>query len=178
VEFFLQVGADQHKGWRFEAPTELKWVPHHLMAEASPSQTLAQIADGVPAGQWQCAHWKTATGERHSTRLAWCEVWLQHSRRKAGGGLEKIWLVVDWPAEAAEPSHDYLAALHRPLNTARLLTPSRSRWHRERYFSARKMISASTILQAAPGTGFIISRFSAPSPTSLSSPSTCAPKKF
>ena len=114
LEFFLQVDATKHKGWDFAVPTELKWVRRHPPADAPPSQTLAQIAASIPPAQWQSARWKTARGERGTTRLAWCEVWLQHALRKAGGELERLWLVVDWPQDSAAPYHYYLANLHRP----------------------------------------------------------------
>lgn len=138
LEFFLQVDATKHKGWSFAVPTELKQVRRHPSADAPPSQTLVQIATDIPAAQWQSAHWKTASGERGQTRLAWREVWLQHALRKAGGELEKLWLVVDWPADAPEPYHYYLAHLHRPPTKARCLTLSRSRWHIEQYFQRAK----------------------------------------
>ena len=138
AEFFLQVDAAKHKGWSFEAPTELKQVRRHPTAAAPPSQTLVEIAATIPAAQWQNAGWKTARGERGTTRLAWCEVWLQHGLRKAGGELEKLWLVVDWPAGDATPYHYYLAHLHRPPTKAGCLTLSRSRWHIEQYFQRAK----------------------------------------
>ena len=138
LEFFLQVDAAKHKGWSFVVPTELKQVRRHPTAAAPPSQTLVEIAAAIPAAQWQSAHWKRAGGERGATRLAWCEVWLQHALRKAGGELEKLWLVVDWPVDAAEPYHYYLAHLHRPPTKARCLALSRSRWHIEQYFQRAK----------------------------------------
>lgn len=138
MEFFLQVDAAKHKGWSFAVPTELKQTRRHPSPAAPPSQTLAEIAAAIPPAQWQSAHWKRAGGERGATRLAWCEVWLQHALRKAGGELEKLWLVVDWPADAAEPHHYYLAHLHRPPTKARCLTLSRSRWHIEQYFQRAK----------------------------------------
>jgi SRSO17 transposase len=138
LEFFLQVDAAKHKGWSFEVPTELKQTRRHPKADTPPSQTLAQIAADIPAAQWQSAQWKTADGQRGKTRLAWCEVWLQHTLRKAGGELEKLWLVVDWPADADAPYHCYLAHLHRPPTKARCLSLSRSRWHIEQYFQRAK----------------------------------------
>ena len=138
VEFFLQVDANKHKGWSFAVPTELKWVRRHPAAGAPASQTLAEIVGRIPAAKWRSAQWKTASGERGTTRIAWCEVWLQQALRKAGGELEKLWLVVDWPAGSAEPYHCYLAHLHRPPTKARCLTLSRSRWHIEQYFQRAK----------------------------------------
>lgn len=131
LEFLLQVDATKHKGWSFEVPTQVKWVRRHPASDAPASQTLAQIAAGIPAQAWKPARWKTASGQLGSTRLAWCQVWLQHSRRKAGGELEKLWLVVDWSTDSAEPYHYYLANLNRPPTTALCLKLSRSRWHLE-----------------------------------------------
>jgi len=74
---------------------------------------------------------------RH-TRLAWCEVYLQHRLRQGEGELEKVWLVVDWPAGEADPYHYYLAHLHRPPTRAGCLKLSRSRWHVEQYFQRAK----------------------------------------
>jgi SRSO17 transposase len=138
LEFFLQVDATKHKGWSFAVPTQLKWVRRHPASDAPPSQTLAQIATGIPGQAWKSAQWKTADGQLGSTRLAWCQVWLQHALRKAGGDLEKLWLVVDWPADSAEPYHYYLANLNRPPTKALCLKLSRSRWHIEQYFQRSK----------------------------------------
>ena len=138
LEFFLQVDAAKHKGWNFAVSTELKQTRRHPTPVAPRSQTLVEIAGAIPAAKWQSAHWKRASGERGATRLAWCEVWLQHPLRKAGGELEELWLVVDWPADATEPYHYYLAHLHRPPTKARCLTLSRSRWHIEQYFQRAK----------------------------------------
>lgn len=55
LEFFLQVDATKHKGWGFAVATELKRVRRHPRADAPPSQTLAQIAAGIPPAQWQSA---------------------------------------------------------------------------------------------------------------------------
>ncbi len=138
LEFFLQVDATKHKGWSFEVPTELKTIRRHPAAGAPASQTLAQLAAEIGAQEWKSAHWKTAAGQRGSTRLAWREVWLQHDLRHAGGQLEKLLLVVDWPSDAPEPYHYYLAHLKRPPTKPLCLKLSRSRWHIEQYFQRSK----------------------------------------
>jgi len=138
LEFFLQVDGTKHKGWNFAVPTVLKVVRRHPAPAAPPSQTLAELAAALPREQWRRATWRTAAGPLEATRLAWCEVWLQHSLRKAGGDLEKCWLVVDWPAGAPAPYHYYLAHLHRPPTKARCLKLSRSRWPVEQYFQRAK----------------------------------------
>ncbi len=138
LEFFLQVDAAKHKGWSYAVPTAIKRVRRHPAADAPPAQTLVELAAELPAASWKTVSWKTARGEHGTTRLAWGEVWLQHDLRKAGGQLEKLSLVIDWPAGTAEPYHYYLAHLHRPPTKARCLRLSRSRWHIEQYFQRAK----------------------------------------
>ena len=70
--------------------------------------------------------------------LAWCEVYLQHKLREGDDDLERVWLVVDWPAGEAEPYHYVLAHFHQPPRRARCLRLSRSRWHIEQYFQRSK----------------------------------------
>ena len=67
------------------------------------------------------------------TRLAWMEVYLGHNLRKAGGDLEKLWLVIDWPQGQEKAYHYYLAHLHRSPQRAPCLKMSRSRWQTEQY---------------------------------------------
>jgi SRSO17 transposase len=122
LEFFLQVDAAKHKGWSFEAPTEMKQVRRHPRDDAPPSQTLAEIAVGIPAEQWQSAQWEPPM--ENAAQPVWlgarcgCNTHLA----KLAANSKKLWLVVDWPVDSAEPYHYYLARLHaRP--------PRRDAWH-------------------------------------------------
>lgn len=138
LEFFLQVDPGKHKGWDREVSTELKRVRRHLSVDTPPSQTLSEIAVALPEQAWQDCSWVTAGGQTQTTRLAWSPVFLQHGLRKAGGDLEKAWLVIDWPEGDPDPYHYYLAHLHAPPTKARCLKFSRSRWHVEQYFQRSK----------------------------------------
>jgi SRSO17 transposase len=138
MEFFLQVDPGKHKGWDHPVPTERKRTRRHVSAGAPPAQALAPLTDAVPPSQWKACSWKAVDGATRRTRLAWQEVFLQHGLRQAQGDLERVWLVVDWPAGDPEPYHYYLAHLHRPPTQARCLKLSRSRWHIEQYFQRSK----------------------------------------
>src|ERR1035437_3023509 len=100
--------------------------------------TLAELTGRIPEDEWKKCSWVMAGRQTRRTHLAWHEVFLQHDLRHAGGELEKVWLVVDWPAGDPEPYHYYLAHLHRPPTKARCLKLSRSRWHIEQYFQRSK----------------------------------------
>jgi SRSO17 transposase len=137
MEFFLQV-TPTHKAWTHPVPTQPKRVRHYVAADVPPARTLAEIAAAFPASQWKACSWRMADRQTRHTRLAWCEVYLQHKLRQGEGDLERAWLVVDWPAGDPEPYHYYLAHLKRPPVKARCLKLSRSRWHIEQYFQRSK----------------------------------------
>jgi SRSO17 transposase len=140
VEFFLQVTPQEHPGWTEEVPTRLQGK-YRVVVEAEDvpkARTLLEIARELPAEAWKPCAWKAAGGQRQRTRLAWQEVYLARGLKEPQGHLEKLWLVVDWPPDAPEPYHCYLAHLHRAPSKARCLTLSRSRWHVEHYFQRSK----------------------------------------
>jgi SRSO17 transposase len=140
LEFFLQVTPEEHFGWTQEVPTVLKGKYRKLADEklAASARHLMDIARSLPTGAWKYCSWTTAGGQRHRTRIAWQEVFLARGLKEADGKLEKLWLVVDWPQEAKEPYHCYLAHFHRQPSKARCLKLSRSRWHVEQYFQRSK----------------------------------------
>jgi SRSO17 transposase len=137
MEFMLQV-TPTHKAWTQAVPTQRKRTRHYAVETVPPAQTLTAIMLGLPPQQWKNCSWKAADGQTRRTRLAWCEVHLQHRLRQGKEELEKVWLVVDWPNGDKEPYHYYLAHFHRPPGRARCLKLSRSRWHVEQYFQRSK----------------------------------------
>ena len=120
LEFFLQVTPEEHFGWTQEVPTVLKGKYRKLADQklAASARHLMDIARSLPTGAWKYCSWTTAGGQRHRTRIAWQEVFLARGLKEADGKLEKLWLVVDWPQEAKEPYHCYLADFHRQPSKA------------------------------------------------------------
>src|SRR5207237_5615036 len=138
-------------GWNFfckrVADTRLGPIPsrrnesgvrRYVAPGVPPAQTLAEITAAFTAEQWKACSWQAADGQTRRTRLAWCEVYLQHKLREGDDDLERVWLVVDWPAGEAQPYHYVLAHFHQPPRRARCLRLSRSRWHIEQYFQRSK----------------------------------------
>jgi SRSO17 transposase len=137
MEFFLQVSG-RHKAWTHPVTTERKRVRRYVAQGVPPAQTLAEITATFPAEQWRACSWRASDGQTRRTRLAWCEVYLQHKLREGNDDLERVWLVVDWPAGEAKPYHFVLAHFHQPPRRARCLRLSRSRWQVEQYFQRSK----------------------------------------
>jgi len=138
MEFFLQVDASKHKGWDHPVETEMKRVRRHVRQGQPVARTLAKIVNGWSQAVWKPCSWVSVGGQTRKTRLAWGEVFLQQGLEQPKGELERLWLVVDWPAGDPEPYHYYLARLHRPPTKARCLKLSRSRWQVEQYFQRSK----------------------------------------
>jgi SRSO17 transposase len=122
VEFFLQVTPQEHQAWTQEVPT-LPNGKYRTVDEATAARarSLLEIAQALPAEAWQPCRWRAANGKAQHTRLAWQEVYLARGLKEPQGQLEKCWLVVDWPQDAPEPYHCYLAHFHRAPSKARCL---------------------------------------------------------
>ncbi len=72
LEFFLQVTPEEHKAWTQEVPTTLKGKYRVVDQEsAQNARSLLEIAASLPPEAWKHCWWKTATGARHHTRIAW-----------------------------------------------------------------------------------------------------------
>jgi SRSO17 transposase len=138
LECFLTADPTKHKGWR--QPVRLvRGRKLRRVAEAQPAaQTLLALAQALPAEAWHACTWKAADGGTRRTRLAWVEVYLQEGLDGPANELERVWLVVDWPAGEAAPYHCYLAQLDRPPQTGRCLRLSRGRFAIEQYFQRGK----------------------------------------
>lgn len=143
-------------GARFREQTRQKDRHRHSRANAPPSPKLAQIAAAILATQWQAVGWKIAGGERGKLRLAWGKVWCPHGRPKAEGKFKKLWMVVDWPAAAAEPHPYYLAYPASTTTKARGLALSRSCWYIDQYFQSAKADRRLDHFEDRSWTGFII----------------------
>jgi SRSO17 transposase len=138
LEFFVQITGTSHKGWTQAVPTERKFKRRYVMDSAPPSQTMEEIAAGLPDSAWKPCSWKSVEGKTRRTRMVWVEVYLAHGLRESEGELEKVWLVVDWPLGEKQPYHYYLAEFKGAPTKARCLKLSRSRWHIEQYFQRSK----------------------------------------
>ena len=138
LEYCLQVTASSLKAWSQPPDLERKQRRVHAVGDAAPAQTLQALAASIASSDWVEASWKTADGSTERTRLAWRQVWLAHGLRHGQGEMENAWLLVDWPAEQAEPYHCYLLHLHRSPTKAQCLRLSRGRWHIEQYFQRGK----------------------------------------
>ena len=88
MEYFLQV-EPTHKAWTEPVAVERKRTRYVLTGEAPDARSLAEIVAQFPSTLWKPCSWKTASERTRRTRLAWCEVYLEHRLRQDGKEPER-----------------------------------------------------------------------------------------
>jgi SRSO17 transposase len=138
LEFFLQVSPNLHQGWSEPIRTIKSRTKAHPHPDEPAPQSLQQLIDALKLEHFKNASWKATDGSTKKTRLAWIKVYLARAFFYHAQEPEAVWLIVDWPKEAPEPYHVYLAHLKRAPSVAICLRLSRSRWQIEQYFQRSK----------------------------------------
>ena len=155
MEFFLHV-TPTHKAWTHPVSTQRKRTRHYLAEGVPPAQSLAEITAGFPPEQWKSCSWKAADRQRRRTRLAWCEVYLQHRLREGGENWKKLgW---SWTGRSKRPnpitttSPTFIASPHGPPASSSVAPAGTS----NNTSNAPKTIWAWITLKGDRGAAFII----------------------
>ena len=96
------------------------------------------LAQSLPGSAYQSISWREGTNERLSSRFAALRV------RCAGGNVGKArllpqqWLLIEWPAEKAEPEKYYLSTLPQTTALDDLVRAAHMRWRIERDYQDLK----------------------------------------
>ena len=100
--------------------------------------SVKDLAQGLPASAFQMISWREGTNETLSGRFAAVRV------RHAGGNIGKArlqpeqWLLVEWPANDAEPLKYYLSTLPEDTALNDLVAQAHMRWRIERDYQDLK----------------------------------------
>jgi SRSO17 transposase len=101
-------------------------------------RSVKALATQLPASAWQTISWREGTNETLSGRFA--AVLVRHAGGNAGRARlhPEQWLLIEWPAEDAEPLKYFLSNL--PADTAinDLVAAAHMRWRIERDYQDRK----------------------------------------
>jgi SRSO17 transposase len=96
------------------------------------------LAHGLPVSAFQNISWRQGTNERLTGRFAALRV------RCAGGNIGKVrllpqqWLLIEWPADQAEPEKYYLSTLPETTALNDLVRAAHMRWRIERDYQDLK----------------------------------------
>jgi SRSO17 transposase len=96
------------------------------------------LAQALPDSSFQSISWREGTNERLSSRFAAVRV------RCAGGNVGKArllpeqWLLIEWPADQAEPEKYYLSTMAEDCALTDLVRAAHMRWRIERDYQDLK----------------------------------------
>jgi SRSO17 transposase len=100
--------------------------------------SVKKLAKALPAQRWQTISWREGTNETLSGRFAALRV------RHAGGNSGRArlqpeqWLLIEWPAEQAEPTKYWLSTLPEDTALNDLVGAAHQRWRIERDYQELK----------------------------------------
>jgi hypothetical protein len=91
------------------------------------SQSLAELAQGLPAAAWRRVTWRQGSRGAQRSRFAMLKVWAAHDwQQQAHLPRVREWLLVEWPQDEPEPTKYWLAQLGpQPLDCAVWSAPPR-----------------------------------------------------
>jgi SRSO17 transposase len=127
LEFFLEIDTASKEAGNlkvFQEPTRFKSQPH--------GSAIEEVIKKIPDSDWKNCSWTTREGMPRRTRLALREVFLD-SETEPQSVIQRLWLVVDWPAGLPRPYRCYLASFHHTPSLSRCLRLSRHRSYLEQY---------------------------------------------
>lgn len=100
--------------------------------------TVKQLAQELPEKAWREVAWREGSKETLHSRFAALRVRPAYGDDRKGSLRPEQWLLIEWPAEAAEPSGYWLALLPANLSLKRLVGISKQRWVIERDYEELK----------------------------------------
>jgi len=126
LEFFVEIDPATNMAWDFDA------AGNNTALQQPGPFSLDEIIRGLDASEWKNCTWVTGIGTTRKTRLAIREIFLDSTYR-IQGELQKLWLIVDWPADHLKPYRCYLGFFHSRPNEIKCLRLSRQRSFLDHY---------------------------------------------
>lgn len=100
--------------------------------------TVKQLAQELPEAAWREVAWREGSKEMLRSRFAALRVRPAYGDDRKGGLQPEQWLLIEWPAGAAEPSGYWLTSLPTNRSLKRLVWISKHRWVIERDYEELK----------------------------------------
>jgi SRSO17 transposase len=132
---------DPNRPWTPPEATGRRGRPqrHPPLADLPPTQTLLAVAKGLPASAWRSVQWRQGAQGPMRSRFARVLTWAAHGWQ-AHAHPERVaeWLLIEWPAEALEPTDYWLGHMGSEVGLRRLVRMARGRWRIEQDYRELK----------------------------------------
>ena len=122
------------KPWsgRGRPPTRVSRSADHKPVSAK------DLAAGLPKEAWRRVTWRQGTNAPLASRFAAVRVRPAHRDYKAATPRPEEWCLIEWPADAAEPTKFWLSTLPPAISRAKLVRHAMLRWRIERDYQELK----------------------------------------
>jgi SRSO17 transposase len=117
---------------RGRPPTRL-----HRDEEHQPA-SVKQLARSLPRQAWKTVTWREGTRHELRSRFAAVRVRPAHRDQKRSEPYPEEWLLIEWPAEEAEPTKYWLSTLPAQTRQSGLVNLAKHRWIIERDYQELK----------------------------------------
>lgn len=117
-----------------------KGRPPKLLRRAAGHQPVAtkELALSLPAAAWRQVYWREGTESRLVSRFAAVRVRPSHRDYWRERPWPELWLLVEWPRNAPEPTKYWLSNLAGDTPIERLVALAKPRWRIERNYQELK----------------------------------------
>jgi SRSO17 transposase len=126
-------------GTQFLVPTRRSAMgrPHSILRPTSPTSplTIATVAATLPHRR---VTWREGSRGRQASRFAAVRVRLAHRHAEGAGPGAEVWLLSEWPRDAAAPTKYYLSSLPETTPVRTLVRFGKLRWRIERDYQELK----------------------------------------
>ena len=117
---------------RGRPPTRLQRDPDHQPV------SVKQVALELPDREWKTVTWREGTRQRLQSRFAAVRVRPAHRDHLRGEPYAEEWLLIEWPANEAEPIKYWLSTLPAQSRLSALVRLAHHRWIIERDYEELK----------------------------------------
>jgi SRSO17 transposase len=101
-------------------------------------RSVRDVAQALPATAYRRVTWREGSKGTLASRFARVRVWPAHGYWKGKPPEDEQWLLIEWPADAAEPTKYWLATIPRRTSLVQLVRFAKARWRVEQDYQQLK----------------------------------------